>query len=284
MAQLLNLSLVDSNKFIIVDESTDAIHARNLIFAWLDGIRKKGIHAPVNILLFSSPCCSLQKSLTSLDISNVHIEDYFSVNNEKKRGNVYKHLTDFVSSNSRSIFVLDCINTLALQIGLAQACRFVEKLIQNHHSNVFCIHRRDFHHNIPRIQTMSNLYVKIDNSVKPPLQSKVHYEVSVVHKKPGGSISRWKELVTQDIVTLTFESKKIVNNPGHNKVNKPIEVSAKPETTFRIEINEEEMKQRESVPLPYILPGNPGAGSRIIYVPDEADDFDEEDPDEDLDF
>lgn len=56
--------------------------------------------------------------------------------------------------------------------------------------------------------------------------------------------------------------------------------------TFKINFDDDEMVARNSLKLPYertsdeVVP----AESRIIYNPDSDDDFDEEDPDEDLDI
>ena len=48
------------------------------------------------------------------------------------------------------------------------------------------------------------------------------------------------------------------------------------EGTFRIGLSEKERLDRENVELPHL------AAQRIYYTPDSADDFDEEDPDDDL--
>ena len=168
---------------------------------------------------------------------------------------------------------------------MAKACRFIEKLSQNHKAQVFCIYRRDFHQNIHRIETLGNIYVKINKSKKLGFESNNHYEVNIVHKKPGGSVTHWNELVQQNVENYNFVSEKIPDIIDLKKeINKLPENIVKPQSSFRIEMNEKEIKQRDSVPLPYILPGNPGGESKIIYVPDDVDDLDEEDPDDDLDI
>lgn len=63
--------------------------------------------------------------------------------------------------------------------------------------------------------------------------------------------------------------------------------------TFNLHLSETEKEARASMPLPYILDnrskslhldGNIKVTGEIIYEPDDADDFDEEDPDDDLDI
>ncbi|OXU22584.1 hypothetical protein TSAR_001786 [Trichomalopsis sarcophagae] len=285
MSQLLNLPTTDGNKFIVVDEGVDATYSVNLIIAWLQAIRKKGIEHPVYILLFSNPKYHLEKCLKSTNLTDIQVQDYFSTDVQDEEVDLFEQISHFVSQHINSIFVIDCLSTLALQIGVSKACKFVEKLYQKHRSQVFCIYRRDFHQNIPRMETLGNTYLKLKKSKKVAYDSNIHYEVSVIHKKPGGSISHWNELVKQNVETYSIETEKIPDSVTLKpEVNKPPEATVKPQASFRIEMNEHEMKQRDSVPLPYILPGNPGRESKIIYVPDDVDDLDEEDPDDDLDI
>lgn len=56
--------------------------------------------------------------------------------------------------------------------------------------------------------------------------------------------------------------------------------------TFKLTLRPEEKAAKDQVVLPYtnIASGDGNSTGQIFYVPDDADDFDEEDPDEDLDF
>ena len=61
---------------------------------------------------------------------------------------------------------------------------------------------------------------------------------------------------------------------------------------FNLRLTDSERVARSQVKLPYMLDHNqkaaqldgPSTGGQIIYRPDDADDFDEEDPDDDLDI
>lgn len=54
--------------------------------------------------------------------------------------------------------------------------------------------------------------------------------------------------------------------------------------TFKINVEEEELVARNAMTLPYEKPNDikKSDGPKIVYHPDSDDDFDEEDPDEDL--
>lgn len=68
----------------------------------------------------------------------------------------------------------------------------------------------------------------------------------------------------------------------------PAEASIAPESlaTFKINCDDEELVARNALKLPYERTTDelPPAAGRIIYNPDSDDDFDEEDPDDDLDI
>jgi len=68
--------------------------------------------------------------------------------------------------------------------------------------------------------------------------------------------------------------------------------------TFNLRLSETEKVARANTSLPYLLNeskknayleemsvvNHSATGGEVIYMPDEADDFDDEDPDDDLDF
>lgn len=70
-------------------------------------------------------------------------------------------------------------------------------------------------------------------------------------------------------------------------IAKVIEPTVDPESlaTFKINFEDEELEARNALKLPYEKTGvEVPASGRIIYSPDSDDDFDEEDPDDDLDI
>ena len=54
--------------------------------------------------------------------------------------------------------------------------------------------------------------------------------------------------------------------------------------TFNLRLSEEEKRARSRVILPYLEHQGGKSGPQIFYEADDGDDFDEEDPDDDLDI
>lgn len=69
-------------------------------------------------------------------------------------------------------------------------------------------------------------------------------------------------------------------------ITKVLEPSIDPESlaTFKINFEDEELEARNALKLPYEKTSVEVPAGRIIYSPDSDDDFDEEDPDDDLDI
>ncbi|XP_041924991.1 elongator complex protein 5 isoform X1 [Alosa sapidissima] len=106
----------------------------------------------------------------------------------------------------------------------------------------------------------------------------------------SGKVLQEEELFSvQEDLTITV----------HSKVSHAVPTQAEPDSeadptanlTFNLHLSEMEREAKEKVALPFVFSHekksallNPGQGAgRILYEPDENDDFDQEDPDEDLD-
>lgn len=105
--------------------------------------------------------------------------------------------------------------------------------------------------------------------------------LSILTRKPGG-------LVTNKNYTFTRTKDSLFVEPI-NKPAKPVEnQQVKPESlgTFKIELEEDELIARNALKMPYekTSEAETTGGGNIIYTPDKDDDFDEEDPDDDLYF
>ncbi|KAL5291524.1 hypothetical protein ACFFRR_010748 [Megaselia abdita] len=96
-------------------------------------------------------------------------------------------------------------------------------------------------------------------------------DLSILSRQSGGSVTRksytykidGKEMLVKQLKALVIKKEEEV---------KPVE------HPFKIKLEEEEMLARNAVKLPY----EKTSEADIIYTPDADDDFDEEDPDEDL--
>ncbi|KAL7295134.1 hypothetical protein TKK_0011601 [Trichogramma kaykai] len=95
--------------------------------------------------------------------------------------------------------------------------------------------------------------------------------IGIVNKKLGGSVVQWNESIQQSVLDFNFTSTIIPNTSVKAKSKLP---STKSLTAFKIDISEQEMKQRDSVPPSFTLINK--VGGDIIYIPDDNNDYDEE--------
>ncbi|KAJ6641856.1 hypothetical protein Bhyg_06801 [Pseudolycoriella hygida] len=124
---------------------------------------------------------------------------------------------------------------------------------------------------IPYLEYLANVVVTIKDSVN----------LSIVTRKSSGSVT--KKLFQYQYRDGDFQVKEV----KQEIVTKTAEPTIEPEslTTFKINVDEEEMVARNALKLPYERSSdNQKAESKIIYHPDSDDDIDEEDPDDDLDI
>ena len=117
--------------------------------------------------------------------------------------------------------------------------------------------------------------------------------VTVRHRKPGGRLVTSRELLTSvegrpRVVPYTQEKEQVVEEED-------VEATIGQLTTFSLNTRKEaEQEAREALVLPFYkeeqrgevrLQGAQGAAQGAIYYePDSGDDWDDEDPDDDLDF
>lgn len=265
----------------------NAMYARKLVTGWIHVLKEKNSNCIFNLLLFSNPKSSYQCEYFAS--TNVNIFDYYTVNinngfdisaiSDKDFYNL-KHILKTI--DTKSTVVIDCLTSLILFVGLSRAMWFLQKLSKDV-SQVICIYRRDFvQDKVSYIETLGSTYVKIQKFSGMIANNHINYIVEFIHRKVGGGILKQQETVSQNSTSYEIESKKLgQSKKSHSVYENP---KLKIESSFRIEINENEMKQRKEVVLPYTANTNTTNTSRIHYHPEDIDDFDEEDPDDDLCF
>lgn len=284
MTSIKTLPLLDGTKLIVLDEEVDAVYARDLIAGWIEMWREREPERTFDMLLFSDPRYMLNEP-APFATSNVKIHDYYTVDiNEpdinSTRENDFHNVERILETvNVKSVVIVDCLSSLILFIGLPKTLWFLKRLSEQV-PQLICIYREDFiQDKIPSIETLGTTYVKIQRFPGTKIDnSNVNYIVDFVHRKVGGGILKQQEIVSQNYTSYKIQSEKIEKNKktdvGYENHKQKIEAS------FKIEINENEMKQRNEVVLPYMI--NATSTSKIHYQPESIDDFDEEDPDDDL--
>ncbi|XP_017058589.1 elongator complex protein 5 [Drosophila ficusphila] len=108
--------------------------------------------------------------------------------------------------------------------------------------------------------------------------------LSLIARKPGGGVSnrRFSCQVSKTQFQVTPLDGGLPEGVSPKQSIPEEEQTPEPaSSTFKIELDEDEVVARNALTLPYERTSEPSEGN-IIYTPDADDDFDEEDPDEDL--
>ncbi|XP_021926911.1 elongator complex protein 5 isoform X3 [Zootermopsis nevadensis] len=109
----------------------------------------------------------------------------------------------------------------------------------------------------------------------------------IIHKKQGGKVLKRAEYYFIDADNRVKSEDLTVVVPTTTGMNKEmIDDSNLPQnlTTFKLSLGQQEKQARSQLVLPYLRRVNSEKGGEVFYQPDAADDWDEEDPDDDLDI
>ncbi|XP_023293666.2 elongator complex protein 5 [Lucilia cuprina] len=106
-------------------------------------------------------------------------------------------------------------------------------------------------------------------------------ELSYLMCKPGGGVTFKHYTYSRTKTEFKVELKSEVDKSKASSAESPDGQKAEQLGTFKIELDEDEMVARNAMKMPYEK-AMEATESNIIYTPDDADDFDDEDPDEDL--
>ncbi|XP_035725378.1 uncharacterized protein LOC118443047 [Vespa mandarinia] len=284
MIKLKTLPLLDKTSTIIVEEDINVSYGKVLIAGWLQMWKEIEPNGIIELMSFVNPKSWYLNGPKPYTLDNVNISDYYTVEPNKPQKNFVNILQDILDRvTEKSIVFLDNLNSLILYVGLANSLRFVETL-KKKVERLICLFRQDCIPNkILSIETMGNTYVRLHKYCGMHSNNEFTYIANYIHRKPGGKILLGSELVRQDIKTYDIQTENLKTQLNSGKNSTTTNDATKIVSSFRIEINEHEMKQRENTPLPYMSVINAENNkSKILYIPDEVDDLDEEDPDDDL--
>ncbi|KAL9971346.1 hypothetical protein ACROYT_G023859 [Oculina patagonica] len=119
----------------------------------------------------------------------------------------------------------------------------------------------------------------------------------ILHKRKTGKVIRKVESFTiSDEYELIENEEKDWNASSYTAHSEPMavkEVDPTQNLTFNLKLTDNERQARSNLKLPYMyheekksseVTVNPTGEGKVFYQPDEADDFDEDDPDDDLDI
>jgi len=182
----------------------------------------------------------------------------------------------------------ECIDTKGCWDGLIE---LLHDMSQSNHVVVFVHPDLVSEANIRTLMYISQFYVTVE--AHPDCPGSFRCE-SVLRKTSGKVIVDKKSLTVDDKGDLIAVNE--MNSVGSQDSTKDIDPASN--LTFNLRLSETEKVARANTSLPYLLNeskknayleessvvNHSATGGEVIYMPDEADDFDDEDPDDDLDF
>ncbi|XP_060111725.1 elongator complex protein 5 [Heteronotia binoei] len=202
-----------------------------------------------------------------------------------------------------STVVLDSLSWLLLRLPLPLVCQVLAQLPRRAKATglkvtrIVALLHGDLHQQgqLEALHALAPAVVKIVPAPEGVPRGDEAARVAVtLHKKRGGKVMKKKEYFT---VLPNWTLKCLGELPvgGLSRAaDAPVPATADPAAnlTFNLRLSEAERRAKEAVPLPYqfseekkssLLQTSTSLG-KIHYEPDAADDIDEEDPDDDLDF
>lgn len=125
--------------------------------------------------------------------------------------------------------------------------------------------------------------VSPNRSIMPMDKEPMGY-CDILHKRQTGKVLQRREgySIGDNYELITFQG--LASSAPNTEQEQQPDPTAN--LTFNLSLSESEKKARENVVLPYTKVSNnptPGTG-QIFYEPDQVDDYDDEDPDDDLDI
>ncbi|XP_068220738.1 elongator complex protein 5 [Palaemon carinicauda] len=114
------------------------------------------------------------------------------------------------------------------------------------------------------------------------LQAAVPYKCRIVLKKPSGKVLQSCEEFNlgPDLTVQDNRTVEIVKHQPEETSDADAILAA--QTTFNLTLTEDQRKSKNMLLLPHTRVQS--SGGQILYTPDDVDDWDEEDPDDDLDI
>nr|XP_022346192.1 elongator complex protein 5-like isoform X1 [Crassostrea virginica] len=290
----------ETSKIILIEDSIDN-SGRSLLLSYAVSLSQRVDE--VHILLFDVRSQDTYEAVKSLGIQNIRVHDGSKdLLQWNKTPGLGLHtdvktliLRGRVSPGTKSVaIVIDSLSPLLTHTSPPYTCKTLHGLISSEdlesqvlqvvsllHGDLHDDHSLSLvHHTCTTIQKMV--------PVTTPLTM---YCCNTLHKKVSGKVIR----ITENFNLL--EDFRVMDVSEVKQVTKSIpqdsnEMDPTANLPFNLSLSDKEKEARSQVILPYtynkerqdsLLAKSVGEG-KIFYQPDEADDFDEEDPDDDLDI
>ncbi|XP_050969876.1 elongator complex protein 5 [Labeo rohita] len=286
----------EAGGFILIQD-TVSCSGRGILKCFINAALKRG--EDVHVLGFESPETQVCAGLDSSCVQKLHFHEGFPDPLGWKCTSSFtvdqftsQHITQLIKDTQyakASVLVVDSLSLVLRHHDPVVICQRLQELRKGGViKTVIGLLHSDLHQQgvVGIVGHLASTVISV-----APANNERHGVAKTTRRTKSGKVMQEEEYfsVSED-ATLSVQAK--LRQPGH--VQKEQDVSEADPTsnlTFNLRLSEEERKAKEKVALPFVfsqekksalLRPTPGTG-RIMYEPDANDDFDEEDPDDDLD-
>lgn len=293
------VSGTENSKIVLIQDSIDA-NGRNLLLSYIVSLSKSTDE--VHLLLFDVRSQDTQETLKSLGIQNVKVHKAYKdlLQWDESHGmGLHTDIKAFIKKRilpgTKSVAVVfDSLSPLLTHTSPSFTCKtlhglaYSEVLASQVQQVVILLHG-DLHDN--NSLSLAHHTCTTLHKMVPITTAHAMFCCNTLHKKVSGKVIKIIEsfnITDCYQITEVAEVKQIPQNiPAEQSQLDPTA-----NLTFNLSLSDKEKEARSQVILPYtynkerqdcVLAKSVGEG-KIFYQPDEADDFDEDDPDDDLDI
>lgn len=287
---------LEAGGFIIIQDSVNCT-GRHILKSYINTALNRD--EVVHVLGFEASKEELQEGLDRSSVERLHFHDAYSDPlgwTKTPNFTVHQFTTDYISTclkqtpNAKGLtLVIDSLTWILRHHNPAVICQILQKLKKGGTvRTILGLLHTDMHQNgtVGSVCCLATSVITV--APRPRGQGTV---AKITRRSKSGKILQDEEIFTiKEDLTVTIHSKP--SHPGAVQMDTP-ESEADPTAnlTFNLRLSETERQAKEKLALPFVfskdkksalLHSGPGSG-RILYEPDANDDFDLEDPDDDLD-
>ncbi|KAJ8916531.1 hypothetical protein NQ315_000173 [Exocentrus adspersus] len=271
-------------KFVLIEDSLE--ERGQPIFDFLVGTHLDRPQSIVHLFTFHGSFARALKRFGTK--TNFVIHDFTSNScgwNGKKNEESFEDAALKLSAND--VVVVDSLAHAIHQCGLSETYRVFNALKNQAVAQVIALLHKDLLPSTDKVNKTFEHLCTLSLVVEPKFRSE-DKRVQYTYKKLSGRVI--KQVEEYNFVNGDLFTKKIERLDPKKLLQESVVPQVNPETlsTFKIGLSDKEKEAREQLVLPY-LPKNEEEskeeeGAEIFYQLDEVDDWDEEDPDDDLDI
>lgn len=189
----------------------------------------------------------------------------------------FRDLQEWLNSTTdKCIYVIDSVNQMILDIGWNNCIKHIQSLLLNPTliQLILILHRDCLMNSRIQIQLHHLANAVVSYEEKNPHQI-------IVQIKKNGKFFKSEETISYNALTSSLKLTPVVKEVA--STGEPEKIQPNELSTFKIEVDQTQQLEKNKLKLPYMSKIDEGKG-KVYYEPDAVDDWDDEDPDDDLDI